>query len=477
MTTVTRGGTASGRPLLPAPRTVDLGFRWQSLQASDRGESTFLCYLQGRRVLCAGRIRVFRLRVRQGSVHLVDTGSERHHEREVHGRMLALVLPSERSAFERRIRREDLQSSTLALQCNAQGTVLHDLVVAQVHPHGQGRARRQRVGRLSLLVEQFEAKDLGSSNDPVGVRDPEAFVLGRRVILFFVLYLVVQLLVQFAAAGVLHLLRLRQHLLVVVDHLLGAACGYKPSLVEQHGLRAESLYHPHAVGDEKDRGPRVLEVVHPLDRLLLECRVARGEGLVYDKDIRLDVDRDGEAQATTHPTRVGLDRLVHELPDVRESLDVVEALHHLVVLYAKDQAAEHGVLAPRKERVEPRPDTEDRRQPAPDLDLSRRRPQNARDYTEKRTLPCPVAANDAQGGAWLHVQVDVLQRPELVASFGLAEAQDLPQPRGPAGGDPVLLAYSPEGDGRRHRWSAKPGFTLTNSAKPARNRATENRAK
>src|SRR5215216_7890724 len=112
MTTVTRGDTASGWPLL----TVDLDFRWQSHQASDRGESAFPGYLQGRRVLCAGHIRVFSLRVRQGSVHLVDAGSERHHEREVHGRPLSLVLPTERSPFERRIRREDLKTSSLTLQ-------------------------------------------------------------------------------------------------------------------------------------------------------------------------------------------------------------------------------------------------------------------------------------------------------------------------------------------------------------------------
>src|SRR5215210_9556601 len=100
MTTVTRGGTASDWPLLPALLTVDLDFRWQSHQASDRDKSPFLGYLQGRRVLCAGHIRVFSLRVHQGSVHLVDAGSERNHEREVHCRLLALVLTSERSTFE-----------------------------------------------------------------------------------------------------------------------------------------------------------------------------------------------------------------------------------------------------------------------------------------------------------------------------------------------------------------------------------------
>src|ERR671911_3057875 len=158
MTTVTRGGTASGLPLLPALLTVDLDFRRESHQASYRGENPFLGYLEGRPILCAGHIRVFSLRVRQGSVHLVDARSERHHEREVHGRLLALGLPPERSAFERRIRREDLKAGSLALQRNAQGTVLHGLLVAQAYPHGQARARGQRLGRLPALVEQFEAE-------------------------------------------------------------------------------------------------------------------------------------------------------------------------------------------------------------------------------------------------------------------------------------------------------------------------------
>src|SRR5215210_1047342 len=144
MTTVTRGGTASGWPLLPALRTVDLDIGGQVHQASDRGKSPVLGYLEGRRVLCAGHIRAVRLRVRQGRAHVVGAGSERHYEREVNGRLLALVLPPEWSPFERRISGEDLQACTLALQCNAQDTILHGLVVAQAHPHGQVRARGQR---------------------------------------------------------------------------------------------------------------------------------------------------------------------------------------------------------------------------------------------------------------------------------------------------------------------------------------------
>src|SRR5215211_9305799 len=109
------------------------------------------------------------------------------------------------------------------------------------------------------------------------------------------------------------------------------------------------------------------------------------------------------------------------------------------MLYAEDQAAQHRVLASRKQRVEPGPDPEDRRQPPFDLDLSHRRLQNARDYAQKRALSGTVAAHDAEGGARLYVQVHVLQRPEVVAALDFAETKDLAQPRGAVRGDPVPL--------------------------------------
>src|SRR5829696_309665 len=106
-------------------------------------------------------------------------------------------------------------------------------------------------------------------------------------------------------------------------------------------------------------------------------------------------------------------------------------------------------------------------------------PKDARDYAKERALAGPVATHHAQGGAGLNLQVHLPQGPELARPplVGPAEGEQFGEPRGTAGGDPVLLAYSLEGDGRLHRWSANPDFTLTNSAKPTRNRARENREK
>jgi hypothetical protein len=80
--------------------------------------------------------------------------------------------------------------------------------------------------------------------------------------------------------------------------------------------------------------------------------VTSSERFVEDQDVRLHVDRDGEAQPGAHPARVGLQRLVHELSDVREGRYVVETLHQLLALYTQDQAVQHNVLAARELRIE-----------------------------------------------------------------------------------------------------------------------------
>ena len=167
------------------------------------------------------------------------------------------------------------------------------------------------------------------------------------------------------------------------------------SPVQQHGVRAEPADHAHTVGDEQDGGPRVPELVHPLQGLLLEGRVAGREGLVYDQDVRLDVDRDGEAQSGLHAARVGPDGVVDKVPDIRERLYLLEPVEHLAAVHPQDQAVHHGVLAARELGVEAGPQPEDGGEAAVYLDRARRRLQDAGDDLEQRALPRPVAAEDA----------------------------------------------------------------------------------
>src|SRR5215212_8224734 len=74
---------------------------------------------------------------------------------------------------------------------------------------------------------------------------------------------------------------------------------------------------------------------------------SRREGFVHYQDVRLHVDRDGEAQSRAHPAREGLERLVHVLRNVCEFGYVVEAPQYLLALHAQNHTVQHDVLAAR----------------------------------------------------------------------------------------------------------------------------------
>ena len=64
--------------------------------------------------------------------------------------------------------------------------------------------------------------------------------------------------------------------------------------------------------------------VHLAQAFLLERRVADGQHLVDDQDLRLEVRRHGEGQPHVHAAGVALDRRVEELLDLGEGDDLVE---------------------------------------------------------------------------------------------------------------------------------------------------------
>jgi hypothetical protein len=203
-----------------------------------------------------------------------------------------------------------------------------------------------------------------------------------------------------------------------------------------------------------------------VQRRLLVDGVACSEDLVEDQDVRLHVDRDGEAQLGAHPARIGLHRFVYEVPEVRELDYVVEAIQHLLMLYAQDQTVQHDVLAARELRVEPHPQPKQRYQPAVDLDRALGGLQDARDYAEEGALAGPVAAYDTQGRALIHVQVYAFEGPEVVVVCLPAEAQGLLQPGLAVREGQVLLGYASYGYGGHQIRSAKLCLTRSNTNSP-----------
>ena len=118
---------------------------------------------------------------------------------------------------------------------------------------------------------------------------------------------------------------------VGADDALGVAGALDAAGVEPQRLVAETLDHAERMRDEQDRLAAALELTELVEALVREAFVADGEHFVHQQDLRIDVDRHGEAEPHVHPRRVGLDRRVDEFLHLGELDDLVEALRHLAL--------------------------------------------------------------------------------------------------------------------------------------------------
>ena len=114
-------------------------------------------------------------------------------------------------------------------------------------------------------------------------------------------------------------------------------------------------------------------LLHPAEAAALELRVADGEHLVDEQDLRLEMRGDREREPHVHAARVALDRRVDELLDAGEVDDLVELPRDLAALHAEDRAVQEDVLAPGQLRVEAGADLEQAADATPDLGPARRR--------------------------------------------------------------------------------------------------------
>src|SRR5580765_8029882 len=98
--------------------------------------------------------------------------------------------------------------------------------------------------------------------------------------------------------------------------------------------------------NEDDRAAVPVEVANSVDALALEGSVADREDLVQQQDVGIEMRRDRKAEAHEHPGRVGANRNVDEVLELRELHDLVEALADVRALEPEDRAVQEDVLAP-----------------------------------------------------------------------------------------------------------------------------------
>ena len=205
-----------------------------------------------------------------------------------------------------------------------------------------------------------------------------------------------------------------------------------PPLVDDRDLVRELVGLLEVLGGEEQR--RALAHLGPdhVPHAESAARVEPGRRLVEEEDARPAGQRRREVEPPAHPARVGLGDAVcgvlelealEQLVGARAGLlfrEVVEPSEHPEVL-ASGQVLVHGrVLAGEADRLAHRlrfaDDVEARHACAAGIRLQQRR-----EDADGRRLAGPIRPEQAENGAFLHLEVDAVER----AHFTLARAVDL----------------------------------------------------
>ena len=165
---------------------------------------------------------------------------------------------------------------------------------------------------------------------------------------------------------------------------------------------------------DEDDGPTLPpELGHLLEALRAEARVADGEHLVDDDDVRLDVCGDGEREAQVHPPRVALERRVQKALEPREVDDLVEAPVDIPPRHAEDRGVEVDVLPPGQLGMEAGADVEQRAGAPPRPGETGGGLGDAREHLQQRRLAGAVRPDQAERLVLRHREADVAQSPQI----------------------------------------------------------------
>ena len=177
--------------------------------------------------------------------------------------------------------------------------------------------------------------------------------------------------------------------------------------------------------DEKDRDAALPQLVNLAHAALAEIDVAHSQGFVHQQNFRIHVDRDRERQAHHHAAGVGLDGLIDEVADLGKGGDILVALVDLARRQPQDRTVEINVIATAELRVKSRAQFEQRRDASVDIDRAGRRMQDSGDHLQQRALARSVLSDNAERLAALHLEADVVERPEILVALQTIQRQQL----------------------------------------------------
>src|SRR5882672_304265 len=89
-------------------------------------------------------------------------------------------------------------------------------------------------------------------------------------------------------------------LLVVIEHVGGAAIRYDSSGIQENRPRAEGTHRRQVMRHKQDRGTGLLQILEAAQATMLEDCIANGKRLVDYQNVRLYARGNGERQSNVH---------------------------------------------------------------------------------------------------------------------------------------------------------------------------------
>ncbi len=167
------------------------------------------------------------------------------------------------------------------------------------------------------------------------------------------------------------------------------------------------------VADKDDSAAGAGHFIHFAQAFPLKGKIANGEDLIDEQNLRLKMRRHGEGQARLHAAAIVLERTIQEFSHFGEAYDLVEFARDFLTAHAENCAVEIDVLASGELRMKAGADLEEAAHGSADLRPSCRWLGNPREDLEESGLPGPIPPDHSDYFAGLDLEGDVAQGPNF----------------------------------------------------------------
>ena len=210
---------------------------------------------------------------------------------------------------------------------------------------------------------------------------------------------------------------------VCSNHFCCRAFHPKLALFQPHDLFAQCLQRAKAVANNNNCAALAAKLLNLFAALALKLLVANGKHLVNQQDLGFYVGGNREAQAHGHARRIVLYRGVNEPLQTSKFDDAVELAVDIFFRHAQNCGVEINVFAARQFGVEASTQFQQCGNIAIDRNFALIGPINAGEALQHGAFARPVGANDSNSCTVVHIERDIVERPELFVT-GAPAAQN-----------------------------------------------------